>query len=308
MTPLKRFLWTLLLASMWSPSFLFIKFAIQDFQPLTIASLRVSLAACILCGILVWKKRPLPLSFRFWGIMLVMAIFSSAIPFFLFCYAEKSIDSALAAILNGCTPMFTAFLAQLFVPSDRMDAQKGVGIALSAAGLVLLFTPNLLQGVSGTTLGMLAATAAAFSYAMSHVYGKLFTSGQPAFVAPAAQLILSSLLLWPLALWFDNPLSLPMPSYQAIGGVIGLAIMGTVCAFIIYYYLLEQCGPTAISMSACFFPVAGMLLGFVILGESMTLSGIFAASLILLGMVSVNKVIKLPFLTNESDLRLEKIK
>lgn len=296
MSPIKRFLLIVALTCMWSPSFLFIKLAIQDFPPLTVVSLRVTLAALILGVVLLWHRRALPSDLNFWFRTTLMTIFSSALPFTLFCYAEQYIDSALAAILNGTTPMFTAVLAQIFVASDRMTPQKAVGIGLSGAGVMLLFAPKLMGGVSATSLGMIAATVAAFSYSVSHVYGKLFTLGQKPFVAPAAQFIVNALMIWPFALWHEDVMNLPMPSWSAIGGVCGLALFGTVFAYIIYYKLLDHCGPTAISMVACFFPVVGMMLGFLFLGETFTFSGLIAAGMILLGMLTVNDVISLQFL------------
>lgn len=293
MPPIKRFLLIVALTMMWSPSFLFIKLALQDFPPLTIVSLRVTLAAVILGIVLLFLRRGFPKDLKFWMRTSVMALLSSAFPFSLFCYAEQTIDSALAAILNGTTPMFTAILAQIFVASDKMNTQKAIGIALSSAGMVVLFAPKLIEGMSGTSLGMLAATLAAFSYSLSHVYGKLFTIGQKAFVAPAAQFMMNALMMWPFAFWYEDVLNLPAPSLAAIGGICGLAVFGTVLAFIIYYKLLDHCGPTAISMVACFFPVVGMLLGFFFLGESFTLSSLVAAGMILLGMLTVNGVITL---------------
>lgn len=299
MSPIKRFLLILALTMMWSPSFLFIKLAVHDLPPLIVVSLRVTIAALILGVVLLWHKRGFPMNWNFWICTTIMAFFSSALPFTLFCFAEQSIDSALAAILNGTSPMFTAMLAQIFVASDRMNAQKALGIGLSGAGVILLFAPKLLEGMSGTSLGMIAATIAAFSYSVSHVYGKLYTVGQKPFVAPAAQFIVNAIMLWPFAFWHEDVFNLSMPSASAILGVCGLAVFGTVFAFMIYYKLLDHCGPTAISMVACFFPVVGMLLGFIFLDESFTFSGMIAASMILVGMLTVNEVISFKFLKSK---------
>ncbi len=296
MTPIKRFLLMVALTCMWSPSFLFIKLSINEMPPLLVVSLRVTLAAMVLGLILTLKRTSLPANVSFWGRTAIMALFSSVFPFCLFCYAELSIDSAVAAILNGTSLMFTAMLAQIFVPTDKMNVQKSIGIALSSIGVVWLFAPQLQEGVSGTTLGMAAATLAAFCYAVSHVYGKLFITGQKPFIAPTAQLLVSALLLWPVTFYKEQVWTLPMPSFQAIMGVCGLAFLGTVCAFIIYYKLLEHCGPTAISMVSCFFPVGGMLLGFVFLGETFTTNDMLASSTIILGMLTMNDVVSFNFL------------
>ena len=300
----RRFLLILALTAMWSPSFLFIKLAIQDIPPLTTVTLRVTLAAIILLAILTWKRTSLPKMGTFWFHSTIMAFFSSVFPFYMFCFAEQTIPSALAAILNGTSPMFTAFLAHCFIPSDRLHLKKAIGISFGAVGLILLFLPNLMElfedNAAPDTIGMIAAAVAAFSYAISHIYAKKYLTKQAPFVAPTAQIMLSSLMLIPFALWIDVPLSLPWPSLSAIMGVCGLAIFGTVTAFIIYYKLLDHCGPTAISMVACFFPAVGMLLGFLFLGESLSIENIAAASLILIGVMIVNEVITLPFLKTKT--------
>ncbi len=290
----QRFLLTLLLTLMWSASFLFIKLAVAEIPIWTIDALRVSIAAILLGAIMLWKRLSFPKQWQFWLHTTVFALLSSILPFCLFCYAEQTIDSALAAVLNGTTPMFTALLAHLLIPSDRLDSQKGVGITLSVAGLICLFWPTLQQGVSGTVIGMGAAAVAAFCYGLSHVYAKKYFSGHPPFVAPTAQLAVSSLILLPMSLFIDHSLWLPMPSLPAILGVCCLSFLGTFLAFILYYRLLEMSGPTSLSMTACFIPVGGMILGALFLGESITLWDLFAASLILAGIAFVNDLIKLP--------------
>lgn len=279
------------LTCMWSPSFLFIKLAIKDLPPVTVAALRISLGFIILYLLMKWKKIALPKNTLFWSHALIIGLFSTAFPFSLFCYAEQTIDSSLAAILNGTVPMYTALLSQFFIPSDRLNLQKAVGIACCAGGLLLLFAPDIQEGMTGTAYGMLAGAAAALCYSIHHIYGKLYFTGHRQFVAPTASLMISSLVLWPFALWFENPLALPLPSLSSLLGVCGLALFGTVCAFILYYKLLEESGPIAMSLVACFFPVGGMLLGVIFLDESFSLMQMIAAAMILTGMAIVNQLI-----------------
>lgn len=296
MNPGKRLFLMLVLTMMWAPSFLFIKLAVEELPPMTVVSLRVSIAAAILVAVMYWKGMEFPKGFNFWVRMSVMALFSSVMPFCLFCYAEQSIDSALAAVMNGTSPMFTAVLAQLFVASDAMNRQKVFGVLLSCVGLVVLFTPKLLEGVDSTTLGMSAALVASICYSISHIYGKLYVSGLKPYVGPASQLLASAVILTPIAVVSDQVWTLTLPSATAMMGVCGLALFGSVFAFILYYKLLSESGPTAISTVACFFPVGGMILGYLFLGESLTLTGLIASGMILFGVVSVNEVVHLSFL------------
>lgn len=272
---------------------MFIKLALDDIPPFSIVLLRLTFSALIFYSILKIRQSSLPKSLNFWMHMTVLAVLACVIPYSLFCFAEQTIDSALAAILTGASPMCTAVLSHLLIPSDRLTVSKVSGVSLCFLGLLLLFSPNLMQGVSGSAFGMMCATIAAFSYGCSHVYAKKFVTGLTPFVAPTAQMIVGSLILCPLALWMENPFALPMPSLSAMIGVSGLVIFCTVSAFTIYYRVLETSGATAVSLVACFFPVVGMILGFVILDESFTSLALFASGIILLGMLLVNGVIRI---------------
>lgn len=307
MSPIKRFLLMLALTSMWSPSFLFIKIAVEELPPMTIVSLRVTIAAFILCLILLFLRRSLPMNIKFWKYTFIMALFASVFPFLLFCYAETEIDSALAAILNGTTPIFTALLAQACVSSDKITIQKAFGIFFSTVGVICLFTPQLLLGFSATAIGMFGALLAAFCYAVSHVYGKLYTTGHPSMVAPAAQMIASTIILWPIALISEENFPLTIPSYPVILSIGGLSIFGTVVAYIVYYKLLECSGPTALSTVACFLPVGGLCLGCLFLNEVFALWELCSSLMVILGLILVNNLIPLEsWLVKRKELQTSK--
>lgn len=293
MNSMERLLLIVVLTAMWSPSYLFIKLAIEHFPPLTLVAFRVFLAALMLYAFLLFRKEKLPRDFKFWMHTSILSFFSSAAPYTLFGYAELAIDSAVAAILSGGAPMFTAFLAHLFLPSDRMTPTKFIGICLSFFGLLLLFSPSLVGMISSTTIGMLAAVGATLSYGISHVYAKKFTTGQPPLVMPTAQFLCCSVLVLPLAFAFEKPLDLTPPSYSAILGVAGLTIFGTVIAYVIYYRLMEHCGAVAVSMVSCCLPVFGILLGFLFLQESLSWQNLIASGIVIIGMMLVNGILKI---------------
>ncbi len=278
------------LTMMWSPSFLFIKLAVTEISPLAIITIKTAIAALIFYSLLYWKGHHFPRQLNFWFNSLVMAIFASVLPFYLFCCAEQAIESAMAAMINGTTPMFTALLANLFIPTDRLSFKKLGGISVSLVGLLFLFLPGLLEAQSSTIEGMIIATLAAFCYAASHVYAKKHQVGYPLFVAPTAELICSCIILTPFALLYENPSSFFLPSLQAIVGLAGLILLGTVLAYIIYYKLLDYCAPTAISMVSVFFPVCGIALGFIFLGESFSWQALLASLLIFSGLILVNEI------------------
>ncbi len=286
----KNFLWLLFLACLWGPSFIFIKVAVGDIPPLTLVTGRVGIAAVILYGVLLLQGRALPRPGPIWKHFAVMAFFSNALPFVLFSWGELHIDSALAAILNGTTPLFTMVLAHFFVADDRVTPAKLVGMLLGFGGLFVLIAPSLLGGVTATTWGLIAVTGAAASYGVALVYARNTLRGVPPLVVPAAQLIIATLMILPLALWVEQPLSLPTPSWPALGSLLALAVLGTAVAFVVYYYILERTSATYLSTVTYLVPVFGVVLGVLVLSEDLQWNAYAGCALILVGVMVVNGV------------------
>lgn len=181
---MRNFLWLLFLASLWGPSFLFIKVAVEDIPPLTLVVGRVGIAAILLYAILRLQGRNLPKFGPVWRHFAIMALVQNALPFALFNWGEQHIDSALAAILNGTTPLFTILLAHIFVADDRITPAKMVGVVVGFGGLALLIAPSLVDGIQASTWGLIAVAVASFSYGIALVYSRLNLRGTPSLVAP----------------------------------------------------------------------------------------------------------------------------
>lgn len=288
----RNFIWLLFLASLWGPSFLFIKVAVGEIPPITLAMMRVGLASILLYLILRVQGRNLPRPGPIWRNFAVMGFFANALPFALFSWGEIHIDSALAAILNGTTPLFTIVLAHLFIADDRLTPLKTGGILLGFGGLLMLIAPSLFEGVRATTWGLLAITLAAASYGVGIVYARKKLRGLPPLVGPAAQLTMATLYLLPLSLLIERPLAMPAPSWAAIGSLLALATMGTAIAFVVYYHVMEQTSATYLSMVTYLVPVFGVILGVVVLNEQPGWNAYLGCALILLGVMVVNGVFK----------------
>ena len=292
---MKNFLWLLLLASLWGPSFLFIKVAVGEIPPLTLVVGRVGIAAALLFIILRLQGRSLPKLGPIWIHFGVMALFQNALPFALINWGEQYIDSALAAILNGTTPLFTILLAHQFIDDDRLSLGKALGVFVGFAGLLVLIAPALFGGVQATAWGLIAVTIAAASYGVAIVYSRLNLRGQVPLVAPTAQLTLATLYLLPLALIFEQPFSLPTPSATAIGSLFMLAVFGTALAFVVYYRIIERASASYVSMVTYLVPIFGVVLGVLVLDEQLSWNAIVGCALILTGVMIVNGAVDRSF-------------
>lgn len=289
---LRNFLWVLLLAAIWGPSFLFIKVAVQDIPPFTLVMGRVGLASLVLYLFLRWQGGDLPPLGRVWGHFAFMGLFANALPFVLFSWGELYVDSALASILNGTTPIFTVVLVHFLVADERMTPLKLVGTLLGFGGLILLVMPSLLAGVQAETLGLLAMALAAVCYAITIIYARQKMRGMPPLVAPTAQLMMAALFMLPLSFLVDKPYTLALPGWQAWGGFLGLSLLGTAVAFVVYYRALEKMSATELSMVTYIIPIFGIALGVIILGETLSWNTYLGFAFILLGVMIVNGVFR----------------
>jgi drug/metabolite transporter (DMT)-like permease len=288
----KNFLLLLLLAALWGPSFLFIKVGVAEIRPLTFVLGRVGIAALVLYGILRWQGGRLPGWGAVWKHIAVVALLHNSLPFVLFSWGELYIDSALASILNGTTPLFTIVLAHFLTDDDHLSPAKVGGVVLGLSGLAFLIGPTLFGGFEVTTWGLLAVVVASICYGIAIVYVRNYLRGLPPLVAPTMQMMLASLYLVPLVLWLDRPLGMSLPSLPALGSWLALGVLGTALAFIVYYRLIETADASYVSMVTYIVPVFGVLLGVLVLHERLSWNTYLGFGLILLGVMAVNGVFR----------------
>ncbi len=289
---IKVFIWLLVLAWLWGPAFLFVAVAVQDIPPFTLVASRVSLAAIILYGILRAQGHNLPAFGSIWKHFAIVGLLYNAVPYVLLSWGQLYIDSALAAILIGTTPLFTMLLAHLFTSSEHLTPVKMVGVALGFGGLVVLLTPALITGVQATIWGLLAALLAAASYGGALVYAQQKLRGLPPLVGPTAQLTTAAIFLIPISLVVEQPYTLPLPAWPAVGSLLLLAVLSTALAFIVYYRALEITNATTLSMITYMIPIVATFLGVIVLHEQLSDHVYLSSILILLGMMTVNGVFR----------------
>jgi drug/metabolite transporter (DMT)-like permease len=290
----KIFMWLFVLAWVWGPAFLFVKVAVEEIPPLTLVAIRVSIAAALLYVIMKVQGHNLPKFGSIWKHFIILGLINNAVPYVLLSWGEQYIDSALAAILIGTTPIFTMILAHLYTTTDHLSSAKVFGVALGFGGVVALVGPALVGGVQATILGLLASVAAAASYAAALVYAKNHMRGLPPLVAPTAQLTVAAIFLAPLALIADRPATLPLPSWSAAGSLLLLATISTALAFALYYRALESISATNLSMVTYLIPIVATILGVIILHEQLGWNIYLGSVLILSGVMAVNGILPLP--------------
>ena len=277
------YLLLLLLALIWSASFLLIKIAVTTIGPFTLTALRLTLAALIFCAFLLLKKRWIPMHRQAWILYIVIGMIGNTLPFILISQGEVYVDSSMAAVLMGIMPISTFFLAHFFVAEEPMSIRKVYGISLGFVGLITLVGLTALQGLGGHMFGQLAVLGGALSYSVTTIYvRRQRSSGFRGYEMAAGVTLFAALTSLPLAFVFERPFSMS-PSVESLAAVSVLAVFATVVASLIYFRVIKQLGATIFAQINYVIPVLGSIWGVLILGERIEMKMILALVLVLCG-------------------------
>ncbi|MGO1079243.1 DMT family transporter [Inquilinus sp. CA228] len=281
--------WLLLIALsvVWGGSFFFAKMAVAELPPLTVVLARVGLAAAALLPVLWLTRQALPRDRGTWAAFFGMGILNNLIPFCLIVWGQTRIGSGLAAILNATTPLFTVLVAHVLTADEKITPKRLAGVLLGLAGVVVLIGPQVLGGLGGEVTAQIAILGAALSYAFAGIFGRRFRR-LPPMVTATGQVSATSLMMLPIVALVDRPWTLPMPSGTTVASLVGLALLSTSLAYVLYFKLLARVGATNTVLVTLLIPPSAMLLGHLVLGEVLSGRAWAGMALIALGLVALD--------------------
>ena len=274
------------LSLVWGTSFFWIKIGLQEVEPITLVFFRVLFAALglVLFFLLTRKKFKL----KFWWLYLFLGFFNVAVPFILISWSETRITSGLASVLNSTQPLATALIAAIFIQEERLTLQRIIGLIVGFGGVLVLMSNNLNGGFSNQGIGILAMIAAVLGYGSSAVFARLHNREVTPENQALGQMSFGLLFLTPAMLTLETPFTLPtLPiSYLAFAW---LGLLGSFWASITWYSLMNEIGPSRVSMTTYLLPVIGVSLGVVVLHEQVDWRLFAGSALIVLGIIIVNR-------------------
>ncbi|MDX1527544.1 MAG: EamA family transporter [Gammaproteobacteria bacterium] len=276
-----------LLAAIWSSSFMFIKIGVATIPPATMAASRLLLAAAMLVAIARVQGYRLPLTARAWGTFAFVGVSGNAVPFTLIAWGELEVDSGLAAILMGVMPVATALLAHVLVRDERLTRRRAAGVLLGFSGSVLLVGISALSGLGAQVAAQLAVVGGALCYAVTTVFVRRYAK-LPDVLMAAGAMTTGALTMIPVAVLVDSPLSLT-PSVASILAVVVLGVMSTGFAALIYFYLIRTVGAAIFSQVNFLTPAIGVAFGMLFLGERPGADAWLALALIVFGVWLVTR-------------------
>jgi drug/metabolite transporter (DMT)-like permease len=268
---------------LWGGSFFFNGVVLRELPPLTVVLLRVALAAMILLPALWVYRIRLPVGLSGWRPFFAIALLNNVLPFSLIVIGQTYIPSGLASILNATTPLFTV-LVMATAGDEKLHPRRVAGVVTGLIGVIILHGQDLhgqdpgFQGGEG--IGILLCLAAAFSYGLAALYARRKLSNSPPFATATFQLLASSLMMTIIAAVFERPWQLPIPGATTWLAMMGLAGLSTALAYIVFFQVLRRSGSTNVMLVTLLVPVTAILLGYLVLGESISLREIIGALVI----------------------------
>jgi len=261
--------WTLL-CLIWGSTWLFIKLGLRDLPPLSFAGIRFVVAFLILLLVVVIRRTPLPRSRREWSMITVTGVLTFTLNYGLLFWGEQRTSSGLAAILQAIIPAFGLLIAHYYLPSERLTLTKVAGVALGIAGVVLIFSNQLSSEGSAALWGSVAIVAGAFAAAYANVLVKARAGHMDFAVLAAGQMICGLIPLLSAGVALEGS---PMRfhwTWLAVVSLLYLAIVGTVVAFLLFYWLVRKIEVTKTLLINLVTPLVAVVLGMIVLGEGMT--------------------------------------
>jgi drug/metabolite transporter (DMT)-like permease len=284
---LKHWIVFILLGLIWSTSFLWIKIGVQEIGPMALVSFRVLFGAITAIAIALYQKVQWPRDGKTWKNFAILGPTSLAIPYFLISWGERTIDSAVASILNATVPLFTIVIAHFWLNDDRITLEKALGLLVGFGGVVVLLSNDSSPGTHNSVLGQGAVILAAIFYAWTAVYARRATQHVTGLARGAAPLITATIFMWLIAPFVEEPFQIPTLPLTWVAAV-WLGILGTGLAMLMFYYLIHEIGPTRATLVTYLFPLGGVVFGIIFLGEYLSWQLLAGTFLILGSLVVVN--------------------
>lgn len=277
----------IVLALMWGTSYAFIKLGVQTLPTFTLIATRLFIGFVFLATVVAIAREPLPRNPRVYMHLLVMAIVNIVIPFYLITTAERSVDSAIAAIINGAVPLVVILLAALFLHDEPITLGRLIGLLIGYAGVIVIVSPGLGSSTGSEISGELALVGSTIAYGIGAVYTRRNMRGLRPMIPAMFQVGFAFAIVSVLALITERPFSVAWNG-DAILAVVWLGIFGSGAAYLLNFRLLARIGATRTSILAYFLPIIGIVSGALMFQETIDPIVLAGTGLVLAGIGLVN--------------------
>jgi drug/metabolite transporter (DMT)-like permease len=281
-----RLVW-LVLCIIWGSTWLFIKLGLKDLPPFTFAGIRFVIAFTILFSVIRIRGISLPRARADWILLAITGILSFGFNYGLIFWGEQYISSGLAALIQATVPAFGLVFAHFHLPGERLSWARIGGVVLGVCGVAVVFSNQLTiagsQALAGCVAVIVSSIAVAYSNVLVKAHGKNLN---PAIMA-AGQMLFGLLLLLAVGIPLEgNPFHFHW-TRMAIIALVYLAVVGSVIAFLLYYWLMLNMDVTKTMLIALVTPVVAVFLGMIVLDEEFGWRTLAGGAMIMLGIALI---------------------
>jgi len=275
-----------LLGVIWGSNFIFMKWATAVITPSQTVFLRV-LFGFIPLALIAWRHNVITREqLAYLPHFIVMSVLATSFYYYGFIAGTALLPSSIAGLLSGSIPIFTFVGAALFLPEEKPTKQMALGVALGFAGIALSARPWQ-GGMSISLIGVLWMLAGSLSVGASFVYARRFLSHlKLSPLALATWQVGIAVMTLAVLIDFDGITHIATDDQALWGTVLGLGVLGTGAAFLIYYFIIETLGSVRAAGATYIAPIVAVVIGAII-GEAITYVEIIALLLILSGVLLI---------------------
>ncbi len=274
------------LAAIWGGSYSFMRAVAPFFGGIGTMWLRITIAGLVLLAFALIRQENLQWA-KWWKQYLFIGLLNSAVPFALIAFAMKTLPAGYGAILNALAPFFAALFA-VWMLGERLTAFRLLGMALGLVGVGIIVNLGPIPLTTQTLMAAAACVAATCLYGFIIVYTKKYTKGVPNMGIAVGTLALPALLLAPIGLLSVPPV---MPPVTVLFSLLGLAVLCSSIAYLLYYRLIRDVGPTRAISVTFLVPVFGVIWGAIFHGETLNSGAIVGGVTVLVGVALVLEVL-----------------
>lgn len=278
------------LAVIWGSTFIFMKWATAYISPLQLVFTRVILGLLPVMVYATYKKQLRIADLRHAHHFLAMALLAGSVYFYGFARGVSLLPSSIAGAVSAAIPLFTVVAALLFLPDEKLTRALAVGLVMGCTGVVLIAQPFESDTVGTSLEGVYWMVGGCFSLGVSFVYARKYVVplGIPAAAITTYQLGFATILL-AIVTDFKGLDAILVDAQATAGLALGLGVLATGVAYLIYYYIVETMGAVRASSVTYLSPIVALLIGAGLVGETVRLSQYAAAALIFGGVAIINR-------------------
>ena len=281
---LKIFAVWLLLCTIWSSTWIFIKLGLHDLPPFGFAGVRFVIASAVLVAVNFARGARWPRAGRDWTLIALTGFLVFGVNYGSLFWGEQRITSGLSAVLQATIPAFGLVFAHIYVPGERLTPMKVGGVLLGLVGVAIIFSNELQLAGAAALWGSAAIVFGAMAAAYASVLVKARGGHLDPAVLASGQMVFGWVPLLLVGGWLEGAPWHFHWTGQAVFALFYLALMGSSLAFCLMYWLTRRTEITRVMLISLVTPVAAIIIGALVLGETLAPRAALGGLCVLLGL------------------------